>query len=146
MFNLKDVEVKDEYGVLADGFYNAYVDKVEWKTSKAGANYLSAGFKTFGTKSEGRYVWNMWNLMHPKDEVQRIALQDIKRLLIAAGKEKELEGELTQDDLARVVSECRVQIKVSSKTDDYGTKNVIKGYESLEESTGAMSTPSDIPF
>lgn len=146
MINLENVEVKNDFDVLPAGVYSAYVDRVEWKTSKAGADYLSAGFKTFGGENEGRYVWNMWNLMHPKDQVKNIALQDIKRLLIAAGKESELEGDLSKERLAEIVSTCRVKIKVNVKTDDYGTKNVIKGYEELQESSGSMPTPDNIPF
>lgn len=151
MFDFTDVETKDnDYDAIPAGKYPAYVDGVEWKTSKAGASYLNVMFKIFGDKHEGRVIFNSYNLHHDKEQVKEIAFQDIKKLLVAGGTKA---FKFANDhELADAVMKCRVGIRVGVKTSEqYGSQNTIKGYNKLAAGdgvgpdTGTISA-DDIPF
>jgi len=149
MFDLTDVSSEDNYAPITDGTYPAYVEKADFRESKAGTEYLNLQFKIFGERSAGRVFFNIMNVFHEKEQVRNIALGELKRMFSASGitdmkfnsKEELLESVLT----------CRMQVKLGNKTDSYGTKNVIKGYSKLEESdndilgSGGMDS-NDVPF
>jgi len=145
MFNLNELPEEEGFSPLPRGEYPAFVDKLEWKTSKAGAEYLSLGFKVFGENYANRIVFTMFNLFHPKEQVRNIALGQIRTLLVASGFAKDKLNFNTKEDLAKAVLECRCKIKVSVKEDEYGKKNEVKGYSKLEETDNNL-TSDDIPF
>ena len=52
----------EEEGDVTDGEYQANIDRVEWRTSKAGCPYLNYGLKL----QDGRMVWKMTSLKTAK--------------------------------------------------------------------------------
>ena len=145
MFDLTSVEATNDFDLIPNGMYPAYIDRAEWKVSKAGAKYLNVMFKLAGEKYEGRAVFHMFNLMHPKENVKNIALAELKKLLIASGKEKM--AFTSEEEVISSVLDCRCMIKLGAqKSEEYGDKNIVKGYESFKPA--AMPTVSDdsIPF
>src|SRR6056297_473665 len=148
MFNIGATEINDDYEAIPRGLYPAYVDGAEFKTSKAGAEYLNVKFKIFGEKHANRVVWNIYNVMHEKEQVRNIAFADIKKMLLASGVTEDDMNFTSKEDLAAAVKDVRCMIKVDVKTDDYGTKNVIKGYQELDENieTNNDFSANDIPF
>lgn len=144
MFNFDEV-ITGDYDVLPAGEYPAYVEKAEWKTSKAGAEYLNIMFKIIGEKHAGRVLFKGYNLFHDKENVRNIALGEVKRLLQASGLDKMKFS--SKEDLVESVLQCRVNLKVVvKKSEQYGDQNEIKGYKLLSESSFDVPDSSDIPF
>jgi len=149
MFEIGKTEVQDEYAPIPNGMYPAFVDEVMFKASKAGAEYMNVKFKIFGDNYANRVVWNIYNVMHPKEQVRNIAFGDLKKMFTANGMEESEMDFTSKEQLAAAVKDCRVYLKLTQKTDDYGTKNVIKGYDVLDEknkSSTTSFTADSIPF
>lgn len=147
MFDLTKTEIQDDYAPIPNGLYPVYVDEVSWKQSKAGAEYLNVKFKVFGENYTNRVLWNVYNVMHPKEQVRNIAFSDIKKMLLASGVDESSMTFTEKEQLAAAVKDVRCMVKVSTKTDDYGAKNVIKGYEELDEKIEETKFDRDsIPF
>ena len=72
MFEIGKQEITDDFAPVPKGLYNAFVDKAEFKTSKAGAEYLNASFKLFGEHYANRVVFNIYNVFHTKEQVKNI--------------------------------------------------------------------------
>jgi len=145
MFDLTDVSTEDVFAPMADGIYPSYVDKAEFKESKAGNRYLNIQFKIFGERNNNRVFFNMLNLFHDKEQVRTIAMSELKRMLTASGV---TEMKFASDEeLLDAVLACRMNVKLGNKTDSFGTKNTVKGYSKLEEEqspfgdTSAESAP-----
>ena len=136
--NFDLTEVKDEFELLPEGTYPAYVDKAEWKTSKAGADYLNIMFKTI---NENRVVFNMYNLTHPTDKARNIALSDLKKLFLASGKPEDSMKALSKEGIVALALQCRCQIVVGKRTDDWGEKNIVKGYKPMKKEVDTDSIP-----
>lgn len=132
MFDLENVKTFD---ITPEGKHSAKVSKVEFKTSKAGAEYLSLTFAT-----EKGNVFHMMNINHPSEQPRNIALADLKKLLIAGGFTTF--NFASKEALAEALYTIRCEIIVKHLTDSYGTKAVIKGYSPLK----ASAADSSIPF
>lgn len=150
MFDLTSVETTSgDFEPIPTGIYPAYVEKLEWKTSKAGADYLNIMFKIFGEKYANRVVFSMLHLLNKNETARNIALADLKRMLIASGwKEDELNFD-SKESVAEAVKQVRCKIKVTIKRDEqYGDKNEVKGFEPLkeDEDSGFDTSSSSIPF
>lgn len=147
MFNIGTAEISNDYEVIPRGLYPAFVEKVEFKQSKAGAEYMNVTFKIFGEKYANRIVWNIYNVMHAKEQVRNIAFGDLKKMFIASGFKEDALTFTSKEELAEAVSAVRCMIKLDVKTDDYGTKNTIKGYQELDENLEKNSfDATNIPF
>ena len=136
-------ELKDENEPMPDGIYPAFVDKAEFKISKAGAEYLNVIFKVMSGDHKGRAAFAMYNIFHPNEKPRNIALNEIKRMLGASGFE--VDKIKTKVQLLEAVLETRCQIKLKAIEDDYGKKNVVKGYIKLPEDID-FDDATDIPF
>ena len=146
MFDLSRIE-SSEYTTIPNGFYPAFIESVQMKTSSAGAEYLSAQFKIFGDSHEGRVVFGTYNINHEKEQVRNIALADIKAMLSASGFSEEQMVFKNVEELLSAVKSVRCQIKVATrKQEGYDDQNVIKGYKKLEESKTNTMPASDVPF
>ena len=131
MWDLTEVKTFD---IVPQGTHTATVSKVEFKESKAGAEYLNLALKT-----DAGNVFVLMNINHPKEEVRNIALAELKRLLTAA-KFSSLKFE-SKEQLAEVLENARFNITVKHKTDDYGTKAVVSGYKECTVPVDADSIP-----
>lgn len=131
MFDLTEVK---EYDIVPQGTHTATVSKVEFKESKAGAEYLNLTLST-----EAGNVFVIMNINHPSEKVKNIALAELKRLLTAA-KFSTLKFESKQQ-LAEALEGARFNITVKHKTDDYGTKAVVSGYKECNVPADAGNIP-----
>jgi len=135
-------KVKDE-DVVPDGWYNCYIEKAEFKESPtSGAEYLNLMIKLIGGEYGNRVVWNILNIFHPNEQPRNISLRELKKML-AASDINNLKFE-SNEDLLDAVLACRFQVKLSNKTDDFGKKNIVKGYKKIIEEDAVDA--SDIPF
>lgn len=140
--DLTDVSTESSFDPLPDGQYKSYVDGAEFKESKAGSEYLNLKFKIFSGQYSNRVFFNIMNLFHDKEQVRNIALADLKKMLMASGFESMKFD--SKEDLLEAVLSCRCEVKLGNKTDSYGTKNTIKGYQPLKEDDQEDDT--DCPF
>ena len=145
MFNLNEITIEDNFSPLAAGDYSAYVEKLEWKTSKAGAEFLNVQWRL--TESN-RVIFDILNLFHPTETVRNIALESVKKMLTASGFEGGLNF-ATKEALALAISEvrCDIYLKIEEQ-EGYAPENVIKNYKKLSGEVGAAPTidTSSIPF
>lgn len=142
MFNLNTIVVEDNFAPLAQGAYGAFIEKMEWKTSQAGAEYLNLQWRL--TESN-RVIFDILNLFHPTEQVRNIALGSVKKMLTASGFEGDLNF-TTKDALCVALAEvrCDVFLKIDEQ-EGYAPKNVIKGYNKAEAPAPTVDT-SDLPF
>jgi hypothetical protein len=142
MFNLNEVTIEDNFAPLEQGTYSAFIEKMEWKTSKTGADYLNVQWKL--TESN-RVIFDILNLFHPTEQVRNIALGTVKKMLTASGFEGDLNF-ATKEALCLALAEvrCDVFLKIEEQ-EGYAPKNVIKGYSKTEAPAPTVDT-SDIPF
>jgi len=146
MFNLKDTKDDGGFTPIPPQDYPAFIEKAEWLTSKAGADYLNIKFKIFGEVYANRVVFHILNLMHPKDQVKNIAMVDLKRMMVAAGFNEDKLTFTSKEELIDALLTVRVTIKVGIKKDEYGEKNIIKGYSPLSEESSQLFNKDEIPF
>ena len=124
-----------DYDVLPEGWYEARVTSAEVRETKAGTgSYISLRYDVTGPSHEGRVVFGNLNLSNPNSRAEQIGREQLAQLVAALG----LKGISDSDEL--IGGEC--QIKVRIKTDDYGTKNEIRGWKSLEGSPLPAPTKS----
>jgi hypothetical protein len=126
-------EVKG-FEILPEGKYPAKISKVEFKESKSGSEYLNLAFET----GKGN-VSAILNINHPNEQPRNIALAELKRLLSAAGFTEFKFN--SKEALAEALYTVKCEITVKHKTDDYGTKPVIKGYSMIKDEPNTGSIP-----
>ena len=150
MFDIGKAETSDgDFSPLPTGYYKSFVDKAEWKTSKAGAEYLNLAFKIFGEQYENRMVFTTYNLFHEKEQVRNIAMGDLKKMFTASGLKEDQMNFATKEDLVAAVLTVRCRIKLSvRKSEEYGDSNEIKSYAALDDSSNSKAAmPVDnVPF
>lgn len=142
MFNLNEVEVTDNFTPLEQGTYAGFIEKMEFKTSKAGAEYLNLQWRLV---ESNRVMFDILNLFHPTEQTRNIALGSVKKMLTASGFEGDLNF-ATKESLCTALAEvrCDVFLKIEEQ-DGYAPKNVIKGYNKTEAPAPTIDT-SNMPF
>lgn len=147
MFGLKDVEIKEDYDLIPEGRYQALIEGAEWKSSKAGSDYLNIKFKIVAPEQKGRYVWTILNLFHHNEKVLNIAKANLKRLLIACGHSEEIEpkdkNEVIELILNKIVEGKVIIVKGKG---DYKDKNDFRYYSKPEKELAVDFDGTDIPF
>ena len=151
MFDLTNVEASNDFEPIPSGEYPACISKLEWKTSKAGAKYLNIGFKVTGEKYTNRVIFNSLNLYHPKENVKNIAMQELKKILMASGCAADKLNFKDDEALLLVLSQVVLTVNVIVRQEsDYPAKNVIRGYKPLAVSINTANNPNitatEIPF
>ena len=128
MFDFTNVEEQKNY--VDAGVYDAHVEKAEFKMSQAGSEYLSVGFQL---DKEKMFVWEIFNVFHPKDQVRNIAMSQLKGLLAASGIDASKMAKVGKEELLEHVLTCRCSMKLKVVNDDYGTKNKVVSYMAQDE-------------
>lgn len=115
---------------------------MEFKTSKAGADYLSIQWRLV---ESNRVVFDILNLFHPTEQVRNIALQTVKKMLQASGFEGDLNFS-TKEALCVALAEvrCDIFLKIDEQ-EGYAPKNVVKGFSPTKEQAPVVDA-SSIPF
>lgn len=140
MFNFENVSA-DDYQLLPNGEYPVIIEKAEWKVSQnSGSEYLNVMFSVIGESHNGRKIFNIYNLLHAKEQVKNIALSDLKKLLVAAGVDEMNFN--SKESLIEALLGLRVNLKVGQRVDSYGEKNIVKGYSPVVIGDKSL----DVPF
>jgi len=106
------------------GEYTATIEDAEVRETKAGTGeYINAKWKIEET---GSVFFALYNIKNPNETAVNIGLGELKRMMIAAGREPKASG---VDELIGL--RCKIRIKI--KEDDYGEKVVITSYKAAEK-------------
>ena len=136
-FDLTEVEAASG-GVIPKGKYLSQVEKVELKDSKSGGQYLNVQFNVTDEQQNGRKFFELYNINNKSEEAVKIALGQIKALVVASGANL---NKFT-DPQQLVGLECLISLKVQTD-DEYGDKNKITSYSALK--TDATPFQQEIP-
>ena len=143
-----------DFSPVPNGTYPATIVSAEIKDAKSGGQYISAQFAITAGEYENRRVWENFNIKNDNDMAVQIGLAKLKQLFVAAGKTNfTING---PEDLANITT----GIELRTKTDAYGTKNVINNFVPVDEAKNnsglwnkdfkldkdAKATGSEIPF
>lgn len=147
MFGLSEVEIDEGYGLIPEGNYNAIIDSAEWKTAKSGSEYLNIKFKLTGPTHTGRFIWSMFNLLHHNSQVQNIAKQGLKRILVAIDK-PDLEPKTKEEVIHAIVNKVvSGKVVIVEGQNGYQDKNDIRYFKKPTESNPLPEFGKDeIPF
>ena len=135
--NLEDLpeSTSGEFTPLPAGWYSATINKAELKPTKDGTGqYIAIRYDITGPTHQGRVVFgnvNIRNKSEKAEEIGRAQLGDIMRSV----------GLKQVSDTDQLVGGS-LQIKLEIKTDDYGTKNEVKGFKA---SGDAMPIAASVP-
>lgn len=145
MIDLSNVEMPEKsYGVVPAGEYVVSLAEATIKETKSGdGEYINAKFQIKGPEHEGRFLFQMFNIKNKNAQATQIGLQQLKGFMQAAGFESFVVKNIT--DLEGAKAKAVVKIK----TDDYGEKNVISYFKSLDVPRGTKAeavNSSEIPF
>lgn len=140
MFDLGKVEASS-FDVLEQNWYGAHVDKVEWKVSAKGPEYLNVTWKL----DNNRNVFSMLHVFNDNATARNIALGDIKKMVVAMGGNPEMTI-TSKEQLAEFILtvNCEIFLKIE-RSEQYGDKNTVDNYRVREEAAAAVDT-SNMPF
>lgn len=129
---------ESNYEPLPAGWYQAKINGAEIKTTKNGTGqYIAVRYDITGPSHQGRVVYGNLNIKNANPKAEEIGRQQLGELMRSIG-------------LARVTDTDQLiggdlQIKLAVKKDEeYGDKNEIKGFKSINGSQPPMpaSAPS----
>lgn len=85
-FNTKDVEDPND---IPDGVYAVKIKKTETVDGKktAGSKVLRISYEILSGKHQGKGILQTLNVRHPNEETVKIAMQQLRRIVVAMGKE-----------------------------------------------------------
>lgn len=126
---------------LPDGDYEAVIINAEETQSKAGNDMVVITWRVYG---------NSGDVVELKDYIVDHQPWKLKRIAKAIGRLKQFEsGEFRADDYRNQSA----TLTLVTKEDDYGPKNEVKVYQTLQRTSAARTdgphspiTESDIPF
>jgi hypothetical protein len=151
MFDFSKDYGESSFDLIPEGQYPVHADKIDWKISKAGQEYLEIQFSIFGSMYANRKIFHRLNLFHESEQVRNFAMADLKRFFLASGKDTS-KLVLTKDSLGAAVMQCTCQAQVKieiSKDPQYPDKNVIKGWKPISKVSPPVYdtiTTDTIPF
>jgi len=131
--DLSDVEDDD---LVPVGTYNMMVEKIEDRESRSGGRYLNVMFSITGPSYVGRKIFSMFNYENSNPVAESIGKSELKKLGKAVGV-KDLNSLRPSQLLEK---ECSAQ--VGKKSDDYGDKNILKGFKAPVKA----SPDAEVPF
>jgi hypothetical protein len=136
-FDINELPVSQEYGVLPAGWYSVSITKADVKPTKAGTGeYINLMYTVTGPTHQGRTVWGIINIRNPNPKAEEIGRQQLGELMRAIGLAKvQNTDQLIGKDLV---------IKLAVKDDDRGgERNDVKGFKAVQG--GAMPSMPSIP-
>jgi hypothetical protein len=128
-------KVPEGVALVPEGWYTVAIKSAEVKPTKGGGSYLNVGYTILGPTHQGRVVFGMIQITNKNPAAEEIGDQQMAKLRLAVGIAR-----LTDSD--QLVGK-NLSIKLSEKKDDdYGDKNEVKGWKSIEGSAPpALGTP-----
>ena len=86
IFDLRDVKPAGQYSPIPSGEYMAIVKSAEVKDTKAGdGQYIKTQMEVIGGEHDGRKFWANFNVKNKNPEAVRIAMSDLKSMMLASG-------------------------------------------------------------
>lgn len=139
----EDVKLDSGFEPLPAGWYQACITDAIYKPTKANnGEYLSVTFTVTGTEYTGRKIFSMYNLVNANPTAVKIALQQMKSLLIETGCDETMLNSVSKEQLIQLIMNKEVGIRLKVEiSEQYGDKNVIVGYK-MTKSQPAGSTPA----
>lgn len=128
-------EIPSDFGAIPEGKYLVHIAETEEKISNAGNKYLNLKLQILDGEYKNRYLWDIVNLWHPKDNVRDIASQTMASICRATGILKPS----TSEELHHKPLTASISLETDSQ---YGDQNRVKKYlPSLydQESPSAVS-------
>lgn len=142
LFDVTDVEVKDDFKPLPEGEYLVVSDSAEVKETKTGdGKYLKVTFKVLKGEFTNRLVWHQFNFENKNPKAVEIAKQELKKWLTACGIPTEKQKIKSPD----AVCGLTCVVRLGTKTDNYGDKNYVKSWKtesSVDEIDQHLGTPT----
>ncbi len=139
VFNAKDNEKMGGFEAIPAGWYLAEIAKSEMKDTKAGTGkFLTCQLKILEGEYQGRYLFNLMNLVNPNQQTVEIAQKELASICEACGLD-EIED---STELHGIPMAVRVTLKEASEA--WPAKNEIKGYK--PESEMPEQESDDSPF
>lgn len=126
--------------LLPDGTYCAKIAKSELKETKSRTgSYLNVQFKITEGQYANRSVFNTYNVKNDNPTAVKIGLEQLATMASFAG------APLTLSSPSDIEG-YDVIIKVGTKSDSYGEKNIIKGYDRKLGTNNTSVSSQEIPF
>lgn len=124
-----------EFQPLPAGWYSATINKADLKPTKDGTGqYISIRYDITGPTHQGRVVFGNVNIRNKSEKAEAIGRAQLGDIMRSLG--------LTQVSDTDQLIGGSLQIKLDVKTDDYGTKNEVKGFKA---SADAMPVANSVP-
>jgi hypothetical protein len=114
-------EIPSDFGALPEGKYLVHIAETEEKISNSGNKYLNLKLQVLEGEYKNRYLWDIVNLWHPKDNVREIAQQTMKTICNATNVLKPQ----TSEELHYIPLRASVSLETDSQ---YGDQNRVKKY------------------
>jgi hypothetical protein len=132
--SLANVEsTASQFDALPKGTYDATIDNVELRTTKAGTGqFLSVELTVVGPTHANRKLWANLNIQNPNPKAQEIGLAQLKGVFDACG----LVGDADTDETIGHL----VKVQVSIDKND-ATRNQVQGFF---PSNAQVATPAQV--
>lgn len=149
MLDFGDVKEDSGFGLIPKGIYKVVVYDAEFRQPRAAAKkeYINLEFKVTEGDFEGRKVWNAYNVYHENQKTRNIAMSQLKRLMVQAGKPN---PEVLEDVKDLIGLECYAEISIQESNNGYPAKNTIGKFAATPKASGATTKAApkgeDVPF
>jgi hypothetical protein len=131
-------EGRGEFDPLPAGWYSATIADASLKETKSGTGkYIAVRYDITGPTHEGRVVFGNINIKNDNVKAEEIGRQQLGEIMRSIG----LASVRDTDQLLG----GNLQIKLAIKTDDWGTKNEVKGFKSVSGSAAPKPQPQSQP-
>jgi|TARA_R110000787_G_scaffold149967_3_gene263877 hypothetical protein len=134
-------EIPSDFGAVPEGKYLVHIAETEEKMSGAGNKYLNLKLQILDGEYKNRFLWDIVNLWHPKDNVREIAQQTMASICRATNTLKPA----TSEELHHKPLRASISMETDSQ---YGDQNRVKKYlpnDSTETSRKTLSSILELP-
>lgn len=138
-FDSSQVEPSTPFEPVPAGWYPVMIAEIEVKQTKAGTGYyLKLTHQIVDGEFSGRKLWDQINLKNPSPKAEEIGLRQFSALCRAAGV-------MTVKDSSQLKEKLLMAKAKVTVDEQYGPKNEVIGYKSLEGVAPAAAAPAQSP-
>lgn len=146
MLDFSCTKEADDFGLIPKGIYKVAVTGAEFRAPKdpSKKDYLNLTFKVTEGEYEGRLVWSMFSVYSENEKAKKIAMEQLKRLMVQAGKEN---PEVLHSPAELLGLQCLAEIRTQGPNNGYDAKNTIGKFTSLSAARPELSgNTEEVPF
>ena len=114
-------EIPSDFGAIPEGKYLVQIAETQEKISGSGNKYLNLKLQILDGEYKNRFLWDIINLWHPKDNVREIASQTMASICRATNILKPS----TSEELHYKPLRASISLETDSQ---YGDQNRVKKY------------------